>query len=1023
MKPLLLELENFMAFRKEMLDFSGREVFALTGPTGSGKSTVLDAMIFALFGQTPRMGSQGLRSLITQDVEQPRLKARVTFCFLQNGREYKVIRQIGQGSTSHRVEAWSRLPGETNWMIAYDRHVRDFSKWIGELLGMDYNAFTRVIVLPQGSFDSFLRQDQPKERREMMMRLTRLEIYDQIQKVAQDKALQLSYQLSSLAGQLVQLQHASPEKVAEFTQKVTALEGLYQEVGLQREKLAAEIKLQEHIWELWNKYLQTQSRLQSLEVRQAEFDELERRLAWAQQLIVLDPLLEDHAGLEQEMTEQQRKQTALIKDQSVHQQLDSQLTVRHQNLTTALEARPGMLHRHQQLSALEPEVDRGGELSGKINKDRKQQEDLKRKASEQQALLATTESQLQELHIDRQTLEQEADRYVLNPSREQLLLTHLPELRHLETTLKPEYKRLEQSLAQSKTQRENLAQKHLTAQATTAEAHSVAEQARRRWLDCQEQLRLGEKASLAEVLRHELHVNQPCPVCSQTVGVVPEFEASPALDFLQAACEEAQQQLKQAETNFKRQEKTQMQLESQIESQAREIESQQNNLRTARSRLQESETQLMQAMGSTDLQLLSQELQQLQQARQAIESILQKKQGLQKREQELLIQRERANEARTGYLNQLEDIEARVLDVESELQTIVEKLKQALGVDSDFTRTLKAEQEKLTEQLEAWANEEQQLTEALRQSELDKVRLETLASELQVAAQKLDERQQHHQQRLDSLLQELDLPDLPAAISARVNQETRGQWKQQLETYRQDYEQLRRELQQLQTDLDGREVSEAQLITSRTDFQAVNQNWETTQQELAVARHQLLQAEQELAEAGDLLSTKQTLEHEKKLYTQIEEDLKSNHLPNFVYHRILERVIEQGNHELWKLSQERYSFAIVDEDLMILDAWNANQPRPLKTLSGGESFMASLALALALNEYLAAGTQLGSLFIDEGFGTLDPESLEQAAEAIEKLQARGKCIGVITHIPELAERFESRIRVSKSDQGATLELV
>lgn len=133
-------------------------------------------------------------------------------------------------------------------------------------------------------------------------------------------------------------------------------------------------------------------------------------------------------------------------------------------------------------------------------------------------------------------------------------------------------------------------------------------------------------------------------------------------------------------------------------------------------------------------------------------------------------------------------------------------------------------------------------------------------------------------------------------------------------------------------------------------------------------------------------------------------------------------MITQGSQELFKLSQERYRFAVQSEELVVLDAWNAHEPRSIKTLSGGESFMASLALALALNEYLSAGAHLGALFIDEGFGTLDPESLEHAAEVLEVLRARGKCIGVITHIPELAERFEARIQITKSSQGSELIL-
>ena len=104
----------------------------------------------------------------------------------------------------------------------------------------------------------------------------------------------------------------------------------------------------------------------------------------------------------------------------------------------------------------------------------------------------------------------------------------------------------------------------------------------------------------------------------------------------------------------------------------------------------------------------------------------------------------------------------------------------------------------------------------------------------------------------------------------------------------------------------------------------------------------------------------------------------------------------------------------------MVDLWAEATPRQVRTLSGGESFLASLALALALSEELSRG-KLEALFLDEGFGTLDPEALELVAGILESLPTRGRLVGVVTHVEPLAERFPARLRVRKHPWGSRVE--
>ena len=135
---------------------------------------------------------------------------------------------------------------------------------------------------------------------------------------------------------------------------------------------------------------------------------------------------------------------------------------------------------------------------------------------------------------------------------------------------------------------------------------------------------------------------------------------------------------------------------------------------------------------------------------------------------------------------------------------------------------------------------------------------------------------------------------------------------------------------------------------------------------------------------------------------------------------------ERASERLLELSNRQYSFAADGTDFDICDHHNADEVRGAKTLSGGETFLASLALALALTDGQAemapeGSPGLDSLFLDEGFGTLDPDTLDVVAAAIEELGATGRMVVIVTHIRDLAERIPVRFEVTKEPTTSSVE--
>ena len=145
----------------------------------------------------------------------------------------------------------------------------------------------------------------------------------------------------------------------------------------------------------------------------------------------------------------------------------------------------------------------------------------------------------------------------------------------------------------------------------------------------------------------------------------------------------------------------------------------------------------------------------------------------------------------------------------------------------------------------------------------------------------------------------------------------------------------------------------------------------------------------------------------------------------YVLEEAFSELVQGASTRLLSLTGERYSLLFSDDQILVVDNDNAGETRISDTLSGGETFLASLSLALELSAQVqraAGAVNLDSLFIDEGFGTLDPETLALVAETIQGLQAGGRMVGIITHIPELRDEFGQQILVTKHEGFSTVEV-
>lgn len=206
---------------------------------------------------------------------------------------------------------------------------------------------------------------------------------------------------------------------------------------------------------------------------------------------------------------------------------------------------------------------------------------------------------------------------------------------------------------------------------------------------------------------------------------------------------------------------------------------------------------------------------------------------------------------------------------------------------------------------------------------------------------------------------------------------------------------------------------ETELTDIKTQLQEKQQEVGAQQQRIGDLKDALEKRE----ELGEELGAAQ---QELKRWQRLQDTIPRNDLRDFALEIMFRQMGNLANEQLKYLTSERYQLKVESiGDLTVIDRWNANEERPVETLSGGESFLTSLALALALSELSRGRSQLNSLFLDEGFGTLDAETLDIAIAALEGLRMQGRNIFLISHIQELTRRLPVKIQVNKKGNGSS----
>jgi len=256
--------------------------------------------------------------------------------------------------------------------------------------------------------------------------------------------------------------------------------------------------------------------------------------------------------------------------------------------------------------------------------------------------------------------------------------------------------------------------------------------------------------------------------------------------------------------------------------------------------------------------------------------------------------------------------------------------------------------------------------------------------------------------------------------SAFLTEEEERVLRERLERHEREKKEVEAALRAL-GDPPGPPLAPGERLRLQEEARALQEALARAQRAMGSLEGELGRLEEALRRRGELEKERGCLTSDLALWQELLKDLEGRNFPAYLLAYYQRGLLARASELLHLLSKGRYRFGAEGERFLVLDAWT-DVERPVHTLSGGETFQASLALALALSEQVSRG-RLMALFLDEGFGALDLESLEEAAAVLEALPTKGRLVGVVTHVEALAERLPARLKVTKHPSGSRVAWV
>ncbi len=1127
MRPIHLSVSGLHSFReKQEVDFQSLcegGVFGIFGPTGSGKSSLLDAVTLALYGKVERAMNniQGIMNHAENEIH-------VSFTFELGNAEhtsrYRVERSFKRTSDLTLRTSLCRLLDLTEESIVIADKNNEVNIKVQELLGLTIDDFTRAVVLPQGKFAEFLSL-KGTDRRQMLQRLFHLEQYgDQLMDKLRHRTTKARGQLDTIVAEQQGLGDASEEAMQVVNKRLKQAEELLLHVEQQRKEIEATFDTNQKIWQWQDERGKVEQQLTQLEGQKQQIVSLEQRLFQAQGAQQLKPYVDEWEQGNREVNDWTTKHEANaqqligIKAQEHEHTLLYRKAVKERE-----EQQPYWIERQSELKQaqiIQNELQslqadnrlRAVTIEVDLKQVNEQREQLEVHHTTQAKYVSKQNELKQQLEVitvpieERERIRSANSDWLLIHNREGMVKEYLNEYNKKRTELQEregKVKGVQSTCDAYRREGDSLFQTIIMAYCKLDGAHQHIQlqlsMGNLFLTEQQSQIERQKEINLANQLATQLCTGEACPVCGslehphpaekkddlvqhlteqlhiakewiergneQQHGIVADKRSLESLyqqlvdlfseggefehlDLMKIAQSQVAVASEEAEATRTFSLPSFMKLFEEIHSLVKNLSPLHDDGKRLLKQYGLESKHLSELLASykslqVDCEELNRKIETLQQ-----EMNLQKDKWMSNypqyhfdkidEEQQKMDINDREAAAIKLRLDQsvkvIEDKEREIGLAKESLNGLQLKLAESQSIYSQKQEQIEQKQGQLAKQigtqsieylLDEAINKLEQLKkqeqEAVERWQTSRTLLQQIEKEESVAIESLKHAQSRLQKALsawEEVCEDSTFSTMDEVKGAVASKDEQAAWQRLIEQYRNEEKKWSQELARLHALLGDKRLTLEQWQSCTEQKELIRLKWDEVLGERGAAKQALNELEMKHNRYKELeqrrLQTEQDVEKLGKLQTVF----RGNSFVEYIAEEQLMNVCRDASGRLGTLTRQRYALEVDSMGgFIIRDDANGGVKRPVSTLSGGETFLTALSLALSLSAQIQLRGQfpLEFFFLDEGFGTLDQDLLDTVVTALEHLHTDRLSVGVISHVPELRARLPRRLIVEPAE--------
>ncbi|WNB90677.1 SMC family ATPase [Bacillus sp. NEB1478] len=1122
MRPVSLTVSGLQSFREaQTIPFSelcSGGVFGIFGPTGSGKSTILDAVTLALYGKVERAAS-GTHGILNQ--AEDKLSVSFTFQIGQGAAEkHYTVERSYKRSGEHTIRTSTSRLFEVNGndSVVHADKERDVTRLVQELIGLTIEDFTRAVVLPQGKFAEFLSL-KGADRRQMLQRLFQLEKYgDVLNQKLKRRSDEQKNRLNEINAEQAGLGDASSEALNEAVKVLKENE--------QKLKLVSErMKNEEEVFTTLKSYWEVQTENEKLLKAQVELDQqkpemvqLKHRLKqaiYADRIYPYAKEWQDSILTEQKLCKEKDELQMLTKKlkqsfEESEKEYESSKTEKNKQEPLLFEKRSGLKDafewekelKEKQLS-LKQEEQRHNQLLNDFEQGKKIESDAEQmlqKGKEKQSKLKTELSSIEISQKDRTMFQQALllfQQFQNTEKEENKLQSELDETEKSAHTIMQSKNELQNHLSECMEMWKGMSNEVERLYGNTCELIRENEQlttSLQNELNSAKSVQENNRVKhLAAQLSSQLKDNEPCAVCGSKIHPSPIKESEKAEEQQEniEELESAKESLKSLNHNLNHIRES---LEKVSEKIWNRIGSSNFEIAAARETLTLETVESTSRYDKENVNRHSARVKGILQDRltmdERFESTHQHMDELQKKLERIVFEQESSENLLQKLRGNLSDIHIKTEQVQKEWDEanipfdrkqliemwqefqrredrqaeIQKSLEVAVGFLEEQTDKIdkaKGEKGKLELELNTSLNKQKLLQkdiEILQEKLQKRIGNKSAQEQLIMVEEKLNELQNHFKiaeegykkarvqflecdKEYHSILQRFEdvqkrktkaedewkvqleksmFSSFEEYESCFTTEEEQQSWEKTLNHYDDQCKAVRTSIETLKEKLPPERLTEEQLTAAKEQLRKSKSETDESREAVGQSRQQWITIERNHSRFNELDGEKSKVSTLLEQIGKLQTVFRGNTFVEFMAEEQLIHVTRDASSRLSKLTRGRYAIEVdSNSGFVIRDDANGGIKRPVSSLSGGETFLTSLALALSLSAQiqLRGKYPLQFFFLDEGFGTLDQGLLDTVVTALEKVQMENFAIGVISHVPELKARLTKRLIVEPAEHS------